>query len=135
MAFPNCALLSLGLNAAESFIERHSEHLQQLDLTVLLRFGPLQDVFNARPELFSSIGQTAIQYLKQAPAEDKRLFIWTLEEHRNHYLSCHTILDEYFEMMGMMGLDATTFKANFLLVDLLNQFNLFFLFQTDIFQS
>ncbi|XP_076017533.1 E3 ubiquitin-protein ligase TTC3 [Genypterus blacodes] len=98
-----CQLNKAGLNAAESFIERYSEHLQQLDLTVLLRFGPLQDVLKeklgTRPELFSSVGQTAIEHLKQAPAEDRRLFIWTLEEHRNDYLSCHTILDEYFDMM------------------------------------
>lgn len=61
----------------------------------------ITEKLGTKPELFSSIGPTAIEYLKQAPAQDRRLFIWTLEEHRNDYLSCHTLLDEYFDMMGM----------------------------------
>ncbi len=97
-------LLFSGLNAAKSFIERYSGHLELLDLSVLLDFSPLQDVIieklGTRPELFSSIGLTVTEYLKQAPAQDSRLFIWTLEEHRDDYDSCHTILDEYFDMMG-----------------------------------
>ncbi|XP_041808110.1 E3 ubiquitin-protein ligase TTC3 isoform X2 [Chelmon rostratus] len=98
-----CHLNSAGLNAARSFIERYSAHLEQLDLAVLLNFGPLQEVIieklGTRPELFSSIGLTVTEYLKQAPDQDTRLFIWTLEEHREEYVSCHTILDEYFDMM------------------------------------
>lgn len=54
-----------------------------------------------RPELFSSMGLSVTEYLKQAPPHDMRLFIWTLEEHRDDYVSCHIILDEYFDMMGM----------------------------------
>uniref|UniRef100_UPI0037E877C5 E3 ubiquitin-protein ligase TTC3 isoform X2 n=1 Tax=Semicossyphus pulcher TaxID=241346 RepID=UPI0037E877C5 len=98
-----CQLNDAGLNAAKSFIERYAGHLEQLDLAFLLNFGPLQEVIieklGTRPELFSSIGLTVTEYLKQAPPHDMRLFIWTLEEHREEYDSCHTILDEYFDMM------------------------------------
>lgn len=98
-------LLSLGLNAAKRFIELYSGHLEQLDLSILLSFDPLQEVIieklGTRPELFSSIGLTVTEYLKQAPPHDTRLFIWALEEHRDEYVSCHSILDEYFDMMGM----------------------------------
>ena len=94
--------VSLGLNAARSFIQRNAEHLEQLDLALLLTFGPLQEMIIAklgtRPELFSSIGLTVTEYLKQASPQDMRLFIWTLEEHREEYLTCHTILDDYFDM-------------------------------------
>ncbi|GAA6232084.1 E3 ubiquitin-protein ligase TTC3 isoform X1 [Lates japonicus] len=98
-----CQLNDAGLNAAKSFIERYAGHLEQLDLNLVLNFGPLQEMIieklGTRPELFSSIGLTVTEYLKQAPPHDMRLFIWTLEEHRDEYLSCHTILDEYFDMM------------------------------------
>ncbi|KAM9348197.1 E3 ubiquitin-protein ligase TTC3 isoform 1-T1 [Symphorus nematophorus] len=98
-----CQLNSSGLDAAKSFIERYAGHLEQLDLAFLLNFGPLQEVIieklGTRPELFSSIGLTVTEYLKQAPPHDMRLFIWTLEEHRDEYVACHTILDEYFDMM------------------------------------
>ncbi|XP_059207602.1 E3 ubiquitin-protein ligase TTC3 isoform X2 [Centropristis striata] len=98
-----CQLNDAGLNAAKSFIDRYEGHLEQLDLGFLLNFGPLQDVIieklGTRPELFSSIGLTVTEYLKQASAHDARLFIWTLEEHRDGYLSCSAILDEYFDMM------------------------------------
>ncbi|XP_031724821.1 E3 ubiquitin-protein ligase TTC3 isoform X2 [Anarrhichthys ocellatus] len=96
-------LNNAGLNAAKSFIERFAGHLEQLDLAFLLNFGPLQDVIieklGTRPELFSSAGLTVTEYLNQAPAHDMRLFIWTLEEHRDEYLTCHHILDGYFDMM------------------------------------
>uniref|UniRef100_A0A672Z5B0 Tetratricopeptide repeat domain 3 n=1 Tax=Sphaeramia orbicularis TaxID=375764 RepID=A0A672Z5B0_9TELE len=98
-----CHLNNAGLNAAQSFIERYAEHLEQLDLALLLNFGPLQDMviekLDTRPEFFSSLGLTVTEYLKQALPHDMRLFIWTLEEHRDNYLSCHSVLDEYFEMM------------------------------------
>lgn len=92
-----------GLNAAKSFIERYAAHLEQLNLDLLLNFGPLQEMIieklGTRPELFLNIGFTVTEYLKRAPPHDMRLFIWTLEEHRDHYLSCQAILDEYFDMM------------------------------------
>lgn len=92
-----------GLNAAQSFIDRHSERLEKLDLAVLLNFDPLKDMIleklDTKPEFFSSLGLTVTEYLKQASAHDMRLFIWTLEEHREDYVSCHNILDEYFDMM------------------------------------
>ncbi|KAM9846522.1 E3 ubiquitin-protein ligase TTC3 isoform 2-T2 [Aulostomus maculatus] len=98
-----CQLNDAGLNAAKSFIECNSEHLEQLDLAVLLSFGPLQEMviekLDTTPELLSSIGLTVTEYLKQAPSHDMRLFIWTLEEHRDIYVSCHTILDNYFDML------------------------------------
>lgn len=97
-------VFSAGLNAAQSFIERYAGRLEQLDLSLLLKFGPLQDMIieklGTSPELFSSIGLTVTEYLKQAPPHDMRLFIWTMDEHRDEYVSCHTILDEYFDMLG-----------------------------------
>ncbi|XP_068187104.1 E3 ubiquitin-protein ligase TTC3 isoform X2 [Antennarius striatus] len=98
-----CQLNSAGLNAATCFVERHSGHLEQLDLSGLMDFSPLQESvvekLGTRPELFSSIGLTVTEYLKQAPPQDMRLFIWALEEHRDNYDSCHFILDEYFDIM------------------------------------
>ncbi|KAJ7996986.1 hypothetical protein DPEC_G00224220 [Dallia pectoralis] len=92
-----------GLTAAGLFIDRYAAHLEQLDLAPLLSFAPLQDVliqqFGAMPSFFSSFGLTVTEYLKQAPTHERRLFIWTLEEHRDLYSTCHTVLDEYFEIM------------------------------------
>ncbi|XP_034033385.1 E3 ubiquitin-protein ligase TTC3 [Thalassophryne amazonica] len=98
-----CQLDSAGLNAASRFMERHTEHLEQLDLELVFHFGPLQEMIIEKlgtpVELFPSLGLTVTEYFKQAPAQDMRLFIWTLEEHRDHYVSCHPILDEYFDIM------------------------------------
>ncbi|XP_055370636.1 E3 ubiquitin-protein ligase TTC3 isoform X2 [Betta splendens] len=98
-----CKLNNAGLTAAKSFIERYAEHLEQLDLNLLLRFGPVEDLImeklSTTPELLSNISLTVTEYLKRAPPHDTRLFIWALEEHRDQYPSCHTILDEYFDMM------------------------------------
>ncbi|XP_055798331.1 E3 ubiquitin-protein ligase TTC3-like isoform X4 [Salvelinus fontinalis] len=94
---------SSGLNAAGLFIDRYADHLEQLDLAPLLQFAPLQDMliekFGTMPELFSRLGLTVTEYLKQAPPQEMRLFIWTLEEHRDQYASCHAALDYYFEIM------------------------------------
>lgn len=93
-----------GLNAAKRFVELHSEHLEQLDLSTVLTFSPLQEVIleklGAMPDLFSSVGVTMTDYLKQAPPDDVRLFIWALEEHRDEFVSCHSMLDDFFDMMG-----------------------------------
>ncbi|XP_014877170.1 E3 ubiquitin-protein ligase TTC3 [Poecilia latipinna] len=98
-----CQLDGAGLTAAQSFIERHSERLEQLDLAVLLNFDPLKQMIleklDTKPDLFWRLGLTVTEYLKQASAHDVRLFIWTLEEHRHDYVCCHSILDEYFDMM------------------------------------
>uniref|UniRef100_A0A9J7XBK9 Tetratricopeptide repeat domain 3 n=1 Tax=Cyprinus carpio carpio TaxID=630221 RepID=A0A9J7XBK9_CYPCA len=90
-----------GLKAAESFISRYSSHLEDLDLKPLLTFTPLQETliekFGTVPELFDRDGLTVMEYLRQAPAKEMRLFIWTLESNRERYHSCHAILDQYFE--------------------------------------
>ncbi|KAF4108623.1 E3 ubiquitin-protein ligase TTC3 isoform X2 [Onychostoma macrolepis] len=90
-----------GLKAAESFISRYSSHLEDLDLKPLLTFAPLQETliekFGTVPELFDRDGLTVMEYLRQAPAKEMRLFIWTLESNRERYHSCHSILDQYFE--------------------------------------
>ncbi|XP_056593073.1 E3 ubiquitin-protein ligase TTC3 isoform X2 [Triplophysa dalaica] len=92
---------SAGLKAAESFISRYSSHLQQLDLQPLLTFAPLKNAllktFDTIQELFNSNDFTLMEYLRQAPAKDARLFIWALESGRERYQSCHFILDQYFE--------------------------------------
>ncbi|XP_023869344.1 E3 ubiquitin-protein ligase TTC3 [Salvelinus sp. IW2-2015] len=96
-------LNSAGLNSAALFIDRYADHLEQLDLAPLLNFAPLQDMliekFGTMPEFFSRLGLTLTEYLKQAPSQEMRLFIWTLEEHRDQYATCHTVLDDYFEIM------------------------------------
>ncbi|XP_071031002.1 E3 ubiquitin-protein ligase TTC3 [Oncorhynchus clarkii lewisi] len=96
-------LNSAGLNSAALFIDRYADHLEQLDLAPLLNFAPLQDMliekFGTMPEFFSRLGLTLTEYLKQAPSQEMRLFIWTLEEHRDQYTTCHTVLDDYFELM------------------------------------
>lgn len=73
-------------------------------MTILLRFEPFEEriieKLKAKPELFSRIGLSVAEYLKQAPAHDTRLFIWALEEHRDQYVHFHSILDEYFDIMG-----------------------------------
>uniref|UniRef100_A0A8C1ZC21 RING-type E3 ubiquitin transferase n=1 Tax=Cyprinus carpio TaxID=7962 RepID=A0A8C1ZC21_CYPCA len=90
-----------GLKAAESFISRYSSHLEALELKPLLTFTPLQETliekFGTVPELFDRDGLTVMEYLRQAPAKEMRLFIWTLESNRERYHSCHAILDQYFE--------------------------------------
>lgn len=58
----------------------------------------------SKPELLPSIGVSVTEFLKQAPAHDTRLFIWALEEHRDQYDPFHSILDEYFDMMGTYSL-------------------------------
>lgn len=104
--FSSPILLSLGLDAAKSFIERYAAHLEEVDLTFLTEFAPLQDSiiekFSTRPELALGIqsGMCLTEYLKEAPPQDARLFIWTLEEHRDEYISCCHILDDYFDVMG-----------------------------------
>ena len=103
-AFP----VSTGLNAASVFMETHAGHLEEMDPSSLLHFAPLQDVlvkkFDSRPELLSQSGITLTEYLKGAPAQDVRVFIWALEEHRDQYDYCHTMLDEFFDILGK-GLD------------------------------
>ncbi|XP_024921263.1 E3 ubiquitin-protein ligase TTC3 isoform X2 [Cynoglossus semilaevis] len=99
-----CQLNDTGLDAARNFIERYAAQLEELDLSLLLNFGPLQDMFimnlKVNSDIFSTIGVTVTDYLQQASLHHMRLFIWTLEEHRDNYVACHTILDEYFDMDG-----------------------------------
>lgn len=89
-----------GLKAAQSFISRYSTHLEELDLKPLLAFTPLQETlekFGTVSELFDRESFTVMEYLRQAPAKEMRLFIWTLESNRERYHTCHSILDQYFE--------------------------------------
>ncbi|KAM8834457.1 E3 ubiquitin-protein ligase TTC3 [Synchiropus picturatus] len=89
-----------GLNAARTFVECNMEHLEQLDLAFPFTFGPFQDVFLKHLVSGSELlGSALTPYLKEAPANDVRLFIWTLDEHRDNYVSYHNILDDYFDMM------------------------------------
>ncbi|XP_030647947.1 E3 ubiquitin-protein ligase TTC3 isoform X2 [Chanos chanos] len=96
---------SYGLKAAETFIDRYAEPLEEQDLSSLLTFPLLQDVlierFGDMPEFFSTNGFTITDYLKQAPQQEKRLFIWTLEENRDQYSAFHSILDDYFQLDGI----------------------------------
>ncbi|XP_046717290.1 E3 ubiquitin-protein ligase TTC3 isoform X2 [Silurus meridionalis] len=83
-------LNNAGLKAAEKFISQFGDELEKLDFSSLLEFPPLRDIFHNK--------DFTVEYLRQATPQDKRLFIWTLEEYRDHYPSCLTILDDYFEM-------------------------------------
>lgn len=102
------SVLPLGLKAAAAFLERYSGELELLDVTSLLLFEPLQEMFleklGSKADLLPRIGLSVSEYLKQAPAHDTRLFIWALEEHRDQYDPFHAILDHYFDMMGTYGL-------------------------------
>lgn len=95
--------VSAGLNAASVFIEAYGGHLEEMDPSFLLYFLPLQDMLAkhfASSELLPQSGTALMDYLRRAPPQEVRLFIWTLEEHRHHYDHCHTILDAYFEILG-----------------------------------
>nr|XP_057942129.1 E3 ubiquitin-protein ligase TTC3 [Doryrhamphus excisus]XP_057942130.1 E3 ubiquitin-protein ligase TTC3 [Doryrhamphus excisus]XP_057942132.1 E3 ubiquitin-protein ligase TTC3 [Doryrhamphus excisus] len=89
------------LNAAKSFIERNAGYLEELDLTLLLSFAPLQEMISERivtnPEFTSNKGLN--KYMRRAAPHEMRLFIWTLEEHKDLYVSCNILLDEYFDMI------------------------------------
>ncbi|XP_061558238.1 E3 ubiquitin-protein ligase TTC3 isoform X2 [Phycodurus eques] len=89
------------LKAAKSFVERNADSLDELDLTPVLNFAPLKEIISESPppgaNLISSHGLT--KYVKQPSPHEMRLFIWTLEEHRDIYVSCNILLDEYFDMM------------------------------------
>lgn len=86
-------------------MELHATLLEQLDLSKVLYFSPLQEVvldkLGITPDSFSSVDVTVTDFLKQAVADDVRLFIWALEEHREDFAPCHSVLDYYFDMMGM----------------------------------
>lgn len=91
--------------AAIHFVASHSEFLEQLDLSQVLCFSPLQeamlDKMGMTLESFSDAHMSLGDCLKQVAADDVRLFIWALEEHRDDFGSCHSLLDYYFDMMGM----------------------------------
>ncbi|XP_059912346.1 E3 ubiquitin-protein ligase TTC3 [Gadus macrocephalus] len=92
-----------GLNAARVFMETHAGHLELIDPSPLLPFEPMKMVmvrkFESQPELVRQPGITFPQYLKGAPAQDLRVFIWSLEEHRGQFECCHTMLDEFFDIL------------------------------------
>ncbi|XP_068600403.1 E3 ubiquitin-protein ligase TTC3 [Brachionichthys hirsutus] len=98
-----CQLNNAGLNAAKCFVEQYSGRLEQLNVSVLLNFRPVQEAFleKRRTEsvLFQSLGLTLSEYLKQATPQEMRLFIWALDEHRDDYESYVAILDEYFDIL------------------------------------
>uniref|UniRef100_A0A8C9RJF8 RING-type E3 ubiquitin transferase n=1 Tax=Scleropages formosus TaxID=113540 RepID=A0A8C9RJF8_SCLFO len=126
-------LNSAGLNAAEEFIRRHAEHLEELDLAPLLSFMPLQDIlvekFGTVPEFFSGAGLTVTEYLKQAPAHEMRIFIWLLEVNRDQFDSCQHVLNEYFEIMGKCYTEFSWKIGSYFFVSV---FKLFFLLQSVI---
>lgn len=85
-------------------MELHSTLLEQLDFSKVLHFSPLREVvfdkLGMTPDSFPNADVTLTDFLKQAVAEDVRLFIWALEEHREDFATCHSLLDYYFDMMG-----------------------------------
>ena len=83
-------------------METHAGHLELIDPSSLLHFAPMKMLrkFESQPELLRQPGITFPQYLKGAPAQDWRVFIWTLEEHRGQFECCHTMLDEFFDILG-----------------------------------
>ncbi|XP_077361008.1 E3 ubiquitin-protein ligase TTC3 isoform X2 [Festucalex cinctus] len=88
------------LKAAESFIERNADHLDGLDLTPVLTFAPLKEIISDNcPPGSDFISSNLTKYVKQAPPHEMRLFIWTLEEHKDIYGSFNILMDEYFVSM------------------------------------
>lgn len=100
----SASLPPAGLTAATRFVELHSTLLEQLDLSKVLHFDPLREVvldkLGMTPDSFPNADVTLTDFLKQAVADDVRLFIWALEEHREDLAPCHSLLDYYFNMMG-----------------------------------
>ncbi|XP_028840281.1 E3 ubiquitin-protein ligase TTC3 [Denticeps clupeoides] len=88
-------LNNTGLKAADTFIDRYAQHILDLDLTLLPTFQPLQDILM---EKFGTLLEsfTFSSFLKEALAQERCIFVWTLEENRDEYQSLHSILDEYF---------------------------------------
>ncbi|XP_028656057.1 E3 ubiquitin-protein ligase TTC3 [Erpetoichthys calabaricus] len=91
-----------GLKSAETFINRYSASFEELDLNPVFEFTPLMDTlvenFGSKPEFLNNT-ITIVDYFKQSPLEEKRLFIWSLEENREKFPSLYNALDEYFEIM------------------------------------
>ncbi|XP_077448135.1 E3 ubiquitin-protein ligase TTC3 isoform X1 [Stigmatopora argus] len=85
------------LKAAKSFIEHNADSLDELDLTPLLSFVPLKEMISSSSNLVS--GNGLINYVKQTLPHEMRIFIWTLEEHKDLYVSCNASLDKYFDMI------------------------------------
>ncbi|TRY96799.1 hypothetical protein DNTS_033787 [Danionella cerebrum] len=95
-----------GLIAAEGFLSRHAALLSSLNFSHLLTFTPLLECLRDHLKSFSALSDSknqalkVMEHLQQAPAKDKRLFIWSLEAHRQFYDSIHIALDQYFEDGG-----------------------------------
>lgn len=93
-----------GLKAAEAFITRYSDNLEEHDLSPLLDFYPfmefLTEKFGTKPVFLNSGTCALVDYIKQAPQQEMRLFIWSLENNVEMFPSLKHILNEYFEVMG-----------------------------------
>ncbi|XP_019728437.1 E3 ubiquitin-protein ligase TTC3 isoform X3 [Hippocampus comes] len=88
------------LKAAKSFVERNADHLDELDLSPLLTFAPLKEIISDHdPPGADLTSSNLTKYVKWAPPHEMRLFIWTLEEHKDVNISLNNLLDEYFVCM------------------------------------
>ncbi|XP_051903652.1 E3 ubiquitin-protein ligase TTC3-like [Hippocampus zosterae] len=88
------------LKAAKSFVERNADRLDELDLSPLLTFAPLKEIISDHDPPGANLTSSDLtQYVKRAPPHQMRLFIWTLEEHKDVYISLNNVLDEYFVNM------------------------------------
>ncbi|XP_037125509.1 E3 ubiquitin-protein ligase TTC3 [Syngnathus acus] len=90
------------LKAAKSFVERNAEHLDNVDLAPLVTFAPFKEIISEYCTHDSNfVSRNVTKHIKKAPPHQMRLFIWTLEEHKDIYISFNILLDEYF--VNMIG--------------------------------
>ncbi|XP_078088843.1 E3 ubiquitin-protein ligase TTC3 isoform X2 [Mustelus asterias] len=84
-----------GREAAELFLSRYSNCIEQLDLSSLLE---LLDASKIDLPLSDS-SKEIVEHLKQESPTKTRSFIWMLEEKREQFPSLQNPLDEYFNAM------------------------------------
>ncbi|XP_072441784.1 E3 ubiquitin-protein ligase TTC3 isoform X2 [Chiloscyllium punctatum] len=84
-----------GSEAAELFLSRYSNCIEQLDLNSLLELLDASKIDLP----FSDSTKEIVEQLKQESPTKTRSFIWMLEEKREQFPSLHVPLDEYFNTM------------------------------------
>ncbi|XP_067849412.1 E3 ubiquitin-protein ligase TTC3 [Heptranchias perlo] len=88
-------LNNAGREAAELFLFRYSNCIEQLDMGLLLELLDASEIDLPLPDSAKEI----VEQLKQESPTKTRSFIWMLEEKREQFPSLQNPLDEYFNTM------------------------------------